>query len=304
MIGAARRALAGSSRAAALGLALLAGGQAEARCEGHVPQAKPQNVGRDVVGASLDEIVERGFLDVVLYEDHRPWSFEEGGEVRGVDAEIARLIADELAVEARLRLVAADETLDADLRNWVWRGPIVGGRVANLMLHVPYDSELTCRIEQVVFTGLYHTERMGLAYAEDAFEEAPLPGSFRTREVGVENHAMADFYLSSLMGGQMRENVVRYPSTDAAMDALASGEVPAVMGPLSQLEGALSDGLAVHAPPLPAFGRGEWIVGGAVHQAYRPLGYAVEDAIAAGLADGRIAAIFEAWGLSHAAPEW
>lgn len=294
---AARRAL------AALGLALLAA-QAHARCEDHVPQAKPQNVGRDVVGASLDEIVERGWIDVVLYADHPPWSHEEGGAPAGVDVEIARLIAGELGVEARIRLVDADETLDADLRNWVWRGPIAGGRVANLMLHVPYDSELTCRIEQVVFTGLYHTERMGIAYDGDAFAEPPLPGSFRSARVGVENHAIADFYLSSLMGGQMREAVARYPSTDAAMEALAAGEVPAVMGPLSQLEGALAPGLEVHAPPLPGFGRGEWVVGGAVHQAYRPLGYAVEDAIMAGLADGRIAAIFAERGLSHAAPEW
>ena len=303
-LGAARRSLAGASRGAALAVALLAAGDAHARCEGHVPQERPQNAGRDVVGASLDDIVERGWIEVALYADHRPWSHEEGGAPRGVDVEIARLIAQELGVEPRIRLVGADETLDADLRNWIWRGPVAGGRVANLMLHVPYDSELTCRIEQVVFTGLYHTERMGIAYDEAAFAEPPLPGSFRAVRVGVENSAIADFYLSSLMGGQMRENVVRFPSADAALEALGAGEVPAVMAPLSQLEGALGPGLAVHSPPLPGFGRGRWTVGAAVHQAYRPLGYAVEDAVAAGLADGRIAAIFAERGLTHAAPEW
>ena len=278
---------------------------AHARCEGYVPQPKPQNVGRDVVGASLDDIRERGWIDVALYADYPPWSYEEAGEPRGVDVEIARLIAEELGVEARIRLVGADETLDADLRNWIWRGPIAGGRVANLMLHVPYDSELTCRIEQVVFTGLYHTERMGLAYRREAFpDEPPSAGSFQTRQVGVENHAMADFYLSSLIGGAMRENVHRYPSTEAAMAALAAGEIPAVMGPLSHLEAAAAEGLAVDVPPLPGFARGEWTVGAAVHQAYRPLGYAVEDAIAAGVADGRIDAIFAERGLTHVVPEW
>ena len=40
---------------------LALGGQpASARCEGHVPQPKPQNTGRDIVGQTYDEIVERG----------------------------------------------------------------------------------------------------------------------------------------------------------------------------------------------------------------------------------------------------
>lgn len=290
-----------------LGLAALLGlaPGAHARCEDWVPQPKPQNASRDIRGADLDAIQERGWIDIAVYEDFPPWSYEEGGEPVGVDVEIGRLIAEDLGVEPRFRLVAADETLDADLRNWIWQGPATGGRVANLMMHVPYDSELTCRIEQVVFTGLYHEERMGIAYREGAFPDAaPVPAFFRFTEVGVENHAMADFYLSSLAGGQMRENVRRFPSTHAAMAALASGEVSAVMGPLSQLEGAMAEGLAVHAPPMPGFARGEWTIGAAVHQAWRPLGYAVEDAVAAGLADGRIAAIFEAHGLTLSPPEW
>ena len=35
-----------------------------ARCEGYVPQEKPQNASRDIVGADLDTILERGMSNL------------------------------------------------------------------------------------------------------------------------------------------------------------------------------------------------------------------------------------------------
>ena len=114
--------------AALAGLAIA--GPAHARCEDWVPQPKPQNAGRDIVGKDLDEIIDRGWIEFAAYEDFAPWSFEdEGGEPRGIDIDIGRLIAAELGVEPRFRLVGAGENLDADLRNYVWKGAVVGGRV-------------------------------------------------------------------------------------------------------------------------------------------------------------------------------
>lgn len=40
-----------------------------ARCEGYVPQEKPQNASRDIVGADLDTILERGYIEFAAYED-------------------------------------------------------------------------------------------------------------------------------------------------------------------------------------------------------------------------------------------
>lgn len=275
-----------------------------ARCEDHVPQAKPQNAARDIVGQDLDTIQERGFITFAAYEDFPPWSYEENGKPKGVDIEIGRLIAEDLGVEARFNLVAAGENLETDLRNWIWKGPIVGGSVANVMLHVPYDSEFACRVEQVVFTGQYHVEEIGIAYRQDAYpEDPPVPAYFRFDTVAVENDAIADFYLSSFPGGQLSHNVHRFPTMGEAMDALANGETMAAMGPLAQLEAGLEPGLAVHTPPLPGFGAGNWTAGVAVHFAYRPLAYSVEDAIYAAMQDGRMEAIFASHGLSFRAPE-
>lgn len=293
------------STGAAVSLAaVLITSQAWARCADYVPQPKPQNVGRDIVGQDLDTIQDRGFMTFAAYEDFPPWSWDEGGKAVGVDIDIARLIAEDLGVEARFKLVAPGENLDADLRNWIWKGPIVGGAVANVMLHVPYDSDYACRVEQVVFTGTYHVEEIAIAYDAAAYpEDKPVPAYFRFDTVAVENDSIADFYLSAFPGGQLRGNVHRYPTMQAAMEGLAAGETMAAMGALAQLEHGLDEGLGVHQPPLPGFAVGSWTVGLAVHFAYRPLAYSVEDAVYAAVQDGRIAAIFERYGLTYRAPE-
>ncbi len=277
-----------------------------ARCEDHVPGPKPQNASRDIVGQSLDEIVERGYIEFAVYEDFPPYSWRDGGKARGVDIDLGRLVAEFLGVEARFRFVAAAENVDGDLRNYVWKGPLIGGRVSNIMLHVPYNDDLACRNEQVVLTGQYFNEKIAIAYRRDAYPDgdAPTPAYFRFDKVGVENDSIADFYLSSFAGGQLQPNIRRFPTTAEAMVALAQGEVQAVMGRKTQLDFGLTAELAVHAPPLPGFAVGEWTLGVAVRHNYRPLAYSVDDAIRAAVDDGRLAAIFDAHGLSFTPPDW
>lgn len=291
-------------RAGGLAILMLAlmPGFASARCEGFVPGARPQNTARQDVGQTFDEIMDRGYIEFAVYADNPPYSREEGGKPVGVDIGIGRLIAAELGVEPRFRFVEAGENLDADLMNYVWKGAVVGGRVSNVMLRVPYNSDYTCRVEQVVFTGQYAGEKIAIAYAEAEYPEGgPKPAYFRYDTVAVENDSIADFYLTSLIGPV--ENIHRYPTTEAAMAALAGGEVMAAMGPMGALQAGQTEGVAVHTPPLPGFAVGHWTVGVAVHQSHRDLAYAVDDAIAAGLADGRIAAIFAESGLSFTEPE-
>lgn len=296
----------GSSRRAVLlgGLAATLPGRAFARCEGFVPGPRPQNADRDYVGQDLDTIVERGTITFALYEDLPPWSWGEGGRARGVDVAIGGIIAGALGVEPRFNLVASAETLEADLRYQVWQGPPTGGAVSNVMLHVPYDGEFACRVEQVVFTGQAYRERIAVAFREDAYpDEAPVPAFFRFDPVAVENDTLADFYLASLAGGALNANIRRFPRVADAMAALGRGEVKAAMGPRAQLEWGAGEGVRVHAPPLVGLAVGDWTVGVAVHQSHRPLAYAVDDAVAAALADGRIEALFAEHGLTFEPPE-
>ncbi|WP_299966000.1 transporter substrate-binding domain-containing protein [uncultured Roseobacter sp.] len=282
-----------------------AAGWAADPCADHVPQPRPQNASRDIVGQEMDVLQEQGHMLFAVYEDYPPYSWEKGGKPHGVDVEIARLIAEDLGVEARFNFVAAGENLDADLRNNIWRGPIVGGRVANVMMRVPYDSAFKCRVEQVVFTGQYATESIAIAYDAASYpDEKPLPAYFRFDTVAVENDSISDFYLSALAGGQLSGQIRRFSTMQEAMAALRAGETKAAMGPLAELEHGLSEGLEVHQPPLPGFAVGRWTLGVAVNFRYRPLSYAVDDAIRYGIQDGRIPAIYAAYGLSYQPPEW
>lgn len=276
-----------------------------ARCEGHVPQPKPQNTFPQDVGRSFDRILEEGWIEFAVYEDFPPWSHEDKGEVRGVDVEIGRLIAAALGVEPRFRLVQAGETLDADLINYVWKGAVVGGHVSDVMLHVPYDSDYACRIEQVTFTGQYAQEAIAIAYDKaDYPDEGPTPPYFRFDTVAVENDSISDFHLTSLLGPV--DKIRRYRSTALAVDALAGGETMAAMGPRAQLQAGIAAhpvaALVVHEPPLVGLARGKWTLGVGVNFQHKDLAYAVDDATAAALADGRIAAIFKTQGLTFEPP--
>ncbi|WP_185968399.1 ABC transporter substrate-binding protein [Paracoccus sp. M683] len=278
-------------------------------CADYVPQAKPQNASRDIVGQDLDQIVERGFMTFAVYDDFPPYSWQQDGQPQGVDVEIARLIADELGVTPRFTFVMAGENLETDLRLNIWQGSALNAPVSNVMMRVPYDSHFACRVEQVVFNGQYAEESIAIAYAEKDYPDGgPVPAYFRIDTVGVENDSISDFYLTGFAGGQTAAGVRRFPKLADAMAALAGGEVMAAMGPRGQLEYWIARlgpdaGIALHQPPLPGLAKSRWTLGTGEHFAHRPLAYAVDDAIAAGLADGRIAAIFGKFGMTHQAPQ-
>ncbi|WP_370458535.1 substrate-binding periplasmic protein [Aliiroseovarius sp. PrR006] len=293
-------------------LGLLAGtsGHALARCEdlakGYDDVVPNRSDTRIDVGQDFDTILERGFLTFAVYDDFAPFSWEEGGKPKGIDIEIARIIAEDIGVEARFNFVTADENVDADLRNQVWKGPLIGGRVSNIMMHVPYSKDLQCRNELVVLNGQYFNETLATAYRIDVFpDDAPTTPYYRFHKVGVENHTISDFYLSNFNGGMLLPNIRHYPEHEDAFAAMEAGEVDAVMGVKSILEHLdQSDAIAVATPPLVNFALDTWTLGIAVRHNFRELSYAADYAIADALADGRIAAIFEKYGVSHAAPEY
>lgn len=279
-------------------------GWANDPCKDYVPQPKPQNAGRDIVGQELDQIVEQGHMLFAVYEDFPPYSWEDAGQPKGVDIEIARLIAVDLGVKAQFNFVAAAENLDADLLNNIWKGAVIGGRVSNVMMRIPYDAAFACRAEQVVFTGQYAGESIAIAYRKDAYpEDKPVPAYFRFDTVAVENDSISDFYLSSFAGGQLSAKVQRYPTMQTAMQALADGDVMAAMGPRGQIDFGLTDELDVHEPPLAGFAVSKWTLGVAVNFRYRPLSYSVDDAIRYAVEDGRIPQIYADYGLEWRAPE-
>ena len=214
---------------------------------------------------ALQRVQERGALTVAVYKDFPPFSFREKGRVVGIDADIARAVAERLGVAAVIRAVGADESMEDDLRNNVWKGHYLGGGVADMMLHVPYDDAFAEENDRVIILAPYYRERIVVATRKD-LAAAPLE-AFTREKVGVELDTLADFYLLSARGGEIRDQVVHYRNLGEAVAALKRGELAGVAGPRAEVEFALGEqGADYVIGPLPGLRRDGWDLGAAVKQ--------------------------------------
>ncbi len=259
-------------------------------------------------GDTLDAIVARGTITIGMYEDFAPYSFLESGEIKGIDAEVAKLIAEALGVRAELQLRHADENVDLDLRDHVWRGPVANGDVVNVMLHMPIDHDLALRNDMVVMGGAYASERTVLAWSKPRLGDIPTMTDFTEEKIAVEQNSIGDFYLKGIAGGALVKNMVHKMTTREAVQAMIDDEASGVMGAQAQIEYELNKagdkrknfGIGKTTPA--GLAQGSWGYGFAVRTNYRDLYYAVEQALADAVADGRIKAIFEQYGLTYNPP--
>jgi len=270
---------------------------------------------RDTVGESLEEIQAKGWIKIAVYEDFRPFSYLDQDQLVGIDVEIADVIAKQLDLRLELLPVQADETVDADLRNHIWRGPRIGARsegsiavdaVANLMLHIPYDKRLDIRNELAVLFSPYFEDRVTIIRDPEQFESGEFSlFDLESKAVGVELDTLADFYLSSTWGGKLRQGIERFRRPDDGMSALMKGDVAAFMGPLSQIEGALGDqreDYDFNQTALPGLAIDSWVVGAAVRENARDLRWAAGDIIDAIVRNGEMGRIFARYGVTYRSP--
>jgi polar amino acid transport system substrate-binding protein len=254
---------------------------------------------------TLSRIQERGVIEVAVYENFPPYSYRENGRAAGVDVDVARALADKLGVSAALRLIGADETMDDDLRNNVWKGHYLGGGVADLMLRVPYDSDFGRMNDHVRLVAPYHREQIVVALDPKYGKRENALELFTRQKVGVELDTLADFYLLSAMDGKIRDNVVHFTNVGEATAALLKGEVAGVMAPRSELEAGLGERVGdFSVGPLQLSGLREsgWDVGGAVKVGHKDLADAVERAMQSLREDGELQRIFKRHGLTYQKP--
>ena len=253
----------------------------------------------------FDDIVESGVINIAVYRAFAPFAEENGGDPEGIDIDLGRAIAREIGVEPNFMFFTADETVDDDLRNAVWKGHLIHRYVADLMLHVPYDRQLDLRNELAALYAPYFRDRIVVAHdASIAGRAAPLM-ALRGEAIGAELDSLSDFLLMSAYGGVLRQDVVHFATTTEAATALREGELGAVVGRASQIEAALGDRLAEFAlgpVDLPTMARPAWIVGIAVREDSRDVGYAVEDIFARLVQSGEMQRIFAEHGVTWRSP--
>ena len=254
------------------------------------------------VGKSYDEILDRGWMSLGVYANFPPWSFKRDGKLVGIDVDIAKEVAKFIGVEPRIEELPAGENVDADLRNFVWRGPVIGGSVVNVLLHVPYHQELQIRNDLIVLTGKYTAGSLGLAYHQK--RAGSTLAAFRYATLGVEIDTLADHLALQVYGGSLTPNVKHYTNISLMKQDLIDGVLDGVLAQKAEVEYLTQDipNFETVVPVMPGYGSPSWQVGVAVHHAYRALGYMVDDAMAELIASGRMEQIFASYGVKWVAP--
>lgn len=264
---------------------------------------------------AYDDVMASGYIRFAIYRDFPPYSYLQNNAPAGVDVELGRQIAKKLGLAPRWLWLTADETVDDDLRNAIWKGDTVHRRVADVMLRVPYDREYSYaldgyglpRNDMVVMMAPYQTESWKLARDLSKTGAIRNLAVFQYQPIGVETDSLPDFLLAGAYNGRLRKQLHHYNSVLEAVADLERGKLAAVAGTRGQLEWGLRNTqreVDIDDDGLEALGKLSWDIGIAVKQDHRQLGHAVEQAIHALLDEGAVASIFEQFQLHYQLPAY
>lgn len=256
---------------------------------------------------SLERIREKGNLRVAVYTDFPPFSYKEDGRYTGMDIDIARALAKQLGVGVDLKLTNADENMVDDLRNNVWKGHYIGGGVADVMMHVPFDPEFASDNDRAVIFAPYFREQMAIIADPNSISDPTDVQQLVDLKVGVEVDSVADFYMSGAYSGLLRESAVRFHTNSDAVDAFSNREIQAVLAPRAQIEGLVAGRLSqedYHLSPFALRGmlRSYWDIALAIKTGNPELQAALSQAMVAIRDASTLESIAERYGVSYLEP--
>lgn len=140
-----------------------------------------------------------------------PYEFYEGGEIVGIDAEIAAKIAEKLGMELEIK--------DMEFGSII--GAVQSGNVDMGMAGMTVDPD---RLKSVNFTDSYAKGIQVIIVKEDSTITGP--DDLAGKKIGVQESTTGDQYASDDFGD---ENVKRYSKGSDAVSALKQGVVDAVI---------------------------------------------------------------------------
>ena len=252
---------------------------------------------------TLAEVQAAGVLRVTVYRDYKPWSWEENGARKGIDVEIGAALAKALGVKVDYLMLRADDNINDDLRNGVWRGSLLSEQPGDVMLHVPHDPHVEEANDRIKLTAAYQVEGFAMAVQPGHADQAKDFSLFETEKVAVDLGTLSDIILLSVRNHKLIDKVVHVRGEAKAAKAYDEGEVIAFYG-----EAALVENLAHQASrpveivyPEHPLAR-NWPVGGAVQAKAVDLAEAVDREIAAFAASGELKKIFASYGVAWRQP--
>lgn len=254
-----------------------------------------------------DEVVDSGKLTVFAYSDYAPYSWIDESGPEGIDVDVARRFGQALGVEVEFLIRGADENLDDDLRVNIWKGDLIHRKMADVMMHVPYDREVDTRNEFAVLMAPYFQEQMALVHNIDVLPKVDTFGRFVSNPIAVEVDTAGDFFLSNAFRGQLQQSIRRGRTFASTLDLYADGEVGALLASRAQAEWVAfkSDDIKseITQPPMPGIVRQGWPIGIAIKHDSRDLGYALGDVLTELVESGDMQKIYRRYGVEWIAPE-
>jgi ABC-type amino acid transport substrate-binding protein len=241
----------------------------------------------------LAKVRERGQLTVAMYHEMPP--FHNAGQ--GIDVEIARLLAEGLGVKLSVLGFPADDNLNDDLRNMVWRGHYLGHGPADVMIHVPVDKPLMDANPRVRIFAPYFRERVAMARNLARLPQLDTMAALKGQPIAVAGQSLAGWLLLGADGGAYREQVTtRWKDGTEAARALVDGQCTVAAGHQSELESVLRGDarFAIEPMPMPRAPRDGWAVGLAVKKDSEDLARELQRVMGDLAQSGKLAAIFEA----------
>ena len=162
-------------------------------------------------GKSDSLTVEEGKLTMATNASFPPYEFYEGDDIVGIDAEIAKLIADKLDLELEIADVEFDSIIPG----------VQSGKYDMGMAGMTVTDE---RKEKVNFSDSYAKGVQVVIVPEDSAIASidDLDG----KKIGVQQSTTGDIYASEDYG---EENVTKYANGNLAVEALKAGKVDCVI---------------------------------------------------------------------------
>ena len=165
-------------------------------------------------GSKLNTVAS-GKLTMATNATFPPYEFHEGDKIVGIDAEIAKAIADKLGLELVIEDVAFDSI-------------IAGVQAGKYDIGCAGMTVTEDRLKSVNFSTSYATGIQSIIVKEDSpikTVDDLLKGNYK---VGVQSGTTGDIYMSDTDGGVGEDRIDRYNNGNDAVVALSSGKVDAV----------------------------------------------------------------------------
>lgn len=250
----------------------------------------------------VEKIKKTGDLRVVVYREFKPFSWEEDGKAKGIDADISREIAKALGVRAKIFVRTAGEEVDDDVRSNIWQGPRTGGLKGDIMFHIPMDKVLVERNDRAIISNGYYHEEYVLVVNTDKVDKSQGLKAFKdANKVAVEFSTAGHYFLAFTEDQALQKSVSPYMKFQSAVDSFKAGESAGIVGRRAQVEHFLKDSkIKVETVPLdfPDTLRSKWNVGIALATDSKDLEAEITKVLADLTKSGKLAEIFKSYGVT------